>query len=214
MQPEMTRNVQHQSKDVYLRAQEAMHCRVHSTLVLPLYRCVRTHLTKLHVVDWQTSTCTTRLPCLIYLFTCGDHRTAERESVAGVLEVIQTSEDMVFAQLVDILSEELERCNLYTVDDIQRAGLRKKAPELLAASGSTSKADNSTHISTSQNGSTNGSPKSIRNTPSPEAALPEVIAPLVHCSMHSKRGSSDCPLESATSCYCCCVARLLLQITL
>ena len=38
MQPEMTRNVQQQSKDVYLRAQEALHCRVHSTLVLPLYR--------------------------------------------------------------------------------------------------------------------------------------------------------------------------------
>ena len=102
-------------------------------------------------------------------------RTAERDSVAGVLEVIQTSEDMVFAQLVDILSEELERCNLYTVDDIQRAQLRKKAPELLAASGSTSKADNSTHISTSQNGSTNGSPKSI-NVPAPETGLPEVIA--------------------------------------
>lgn len=44
LQPEMTRNVQQQSKDVYLRAQEALHCRVHSTLVLPLYRQVPMHV--------------------------------------------------------------------------------------------------------------------------------------------------------------------------
>lgn len=88
-----------------------------------------------------------------------------------MLEVIQTSEDMVFAQLVDILSEELERCNLYTVDDIQRAQLHKKAPELLATSASTSKAEHSTHVSTSRNGSSNGSPKSIHN----ETGLPEVL---------------------------------------
>ena len=80
-----------------------------------------------------------------------------------MLEVIQTSEDTVFAQLVDILSEELERCNLYTVDDIQRAQLHKKAPELLAASGSTSQAEHSTRVSTSRYGSFNGAPKSIHD---------------------------------------------------
>ena len=101
-------------------------------------------------------------------------RSACRDTVAGVLEVIQTSEDMVFAQLVDILAEELEKCCLYTVDELQREQICKKAPELLAASGSTSKGDNSTHVSTSQNGSSNGSPKSIRNAPTAEATLPEV----------------------------------------
>ena len=52
MQPEMTRNVQQQSKAVYLRAQEALHCRVHSTLVLPLYRQVASGY---HTVSWLTA---------------------------------------------------------------------------------------------------------------------------------------------------------------
>lgn len=36
-QPEMSRNVQKYGKDVYLRASEAQQCRVHSTLVIPLF---------------------------------------------------------------------------------------------------------------------------------------------------------------------------------
>ncbi|KAK9840618.1 hypothetical protein WJX81_004617 [Elliptochloris bilobata] len=37
MEPEMSRNVQKYGKDVYLRASEAQQCRVHSTLVIPLF---------------------------------------------------------------------------------------------------------------------------------------------------------------------------------
>ncbi|DBA80104.1 TPA: hypothetical protein ACH3X2_007590 [Trebouxia sp. C0005] len=137
-QPEMTRNVQQQSKDVYLRAQEALHCRVHSTLVLPLYR----------------------------------H--PDRGQVAGILEVIQTSEDMVFSDLVEILSQVLEQCSLYTCDQLQRDRMRKTLPHTVAVSASTSKGDNSTHMSASQNGSSHDSPKSMsnqalgRNSASPE----------------------------------------------
>ncbi|DBA77131.1 hypothetical protein WJX77_003017 [Trebouxia sp. C0004] len=126
-QPEMTRNVQQQSKDVYLRAQEALHCQVHSTLVLPLYR----------------------------------HR--DRGQVAGILEVIQTSEDMVFSDLVEILSQVLEQCSLYTCDQLQRDRMRKTLPHTAAVSASTSKGDNSTHMSASQNGSSHDSPKPLSN---------------------------------------------------
>ena len=52
MQPEMTRNVQQQSKAVYLRAQEALHCRVHSTLVLPLYRQVAACVMTCCTINW------------------------------------------------------------------------------------------------------------------------------------------------------------------
>ena len=36
-QPEMSRNVQKYGKEVYHRASEAQQCRVHSTLVIPLF---------------------------------------------------------------------------------------------------------------------------------------------------------------------------------
>lgn len=36
-QPEMSRNVQKYSREIYARASEAMHCRVHATLMLPLF---------------------------------------------------------------------------------------------------------------------------------------------------------------------------------
>lgn len=132
----MTRNVQQQSKDVYLRAQEALHCRVHSTLVLPLYRQVLktfwcyvfADLTVSHQVsadaehersDATVSFCTqfvcgrwcaaadkSQLPCsCLSGCICLLCRHADRRQVAGVLEVIQTSEDMVFIELVEILSQ-------------------------------------------------------------------------------------------------------------
>ena len=37
LQPEMSRNVQKYSKEIYLRAAEAEQCKVHCTLVLPLF---------------------------------------------------------------------------------------------------------------------------------------------------------------------------------
>ena len=68
MQPEMSRNVQKYSKEVYLRASEAQQCRVHSTVVLPL-------------------------------FTAGDRGTS-----LGIIEVVQTRQDMSFADIVTHLS--------------------------------------------------------------------------------------------------------------
>jgi hypothetical protein len=37
LQPEMSRNVQKYSREIYARASEALHCRVHATLMLPLF---------------------------------------------------------------------------------------------------------------------------------------------------------------------------------
>ncbi len=71
-QPEMSRNVQKYSKDVYLRASEAQQCRVHSTIVLPLFT------------------------------------TAERKASLGVVEVVQTRQDMSFAEIVSALARSLE----------------------------------------------------------------------------------------------------------
>ena len=42
-QPEMSNNVQQYDKKVYLRVSEAQRCRVHSTLVVPLYSTDMTH---------------------------------------------------------------------------------------------------------------------------------------------------------------------------
>ncbi len=72
MQPEMSRNVQKYSKEVYLRASEAQQCRVHSTVVLPL-------------------------------FTAGDRGTS-----LGIIEVVQTRQDMSFADIVTHLAQALE----------------------------------------------------------------------------------------------------------
>ena len=72
MQPEMSRNVQKYSKEVYLRASEAQQCRVHSAVVLPL-------------------------------FTAGDRGTS-----LGIIEVVQTRQDMSFADIVTHLAQALE----------------------------------------------------------------------------------------------------------
>ena len=72
VQPEMSRNVQKYSKEVYLRASEAQQCRVHSTVVLPL-------------------------------FTAGDRGTS-----LGIIEVVQTRQDMSFADIVTHLAQALE----------------------------------------------------------------------------------------------------------
>jgi len=72
VQPEMSRNVQKYSKEVYLRASEAQQCRVHSTVVLPL-------------------------------FTLGDRGTS-----LGIIEVVQTRQDMSFAEIVTHLAQALE----------------------------------------------------------------------------------------------------------
>ena len=37
MQPEFSHNVQTYNKSVYLRVQDAQRCRIHSTMLLPLY---------------------------------------------------------------------------------------------------------------------------------------------------------------------------------
>ncbi|CAL5220105.1 g2057 [Coccomyxa viridis] len=79
-EPEMSRNVQKYSKEVYLRASEAQQCRVHSTVVLPL-------------------------------FTAGDRGTS-----LGIIEVVQTRQDMSFADIVTHLAQALEECNLYTCE--------------------------------------------------------------------------------------------------
>ena len=68
----MSRNVQKYSKEVYLRASEAQQCRVHSTVVLPL-------------------------------FTAGDRGTS-----LGIIEVVQTRQDMSFADIVTHLAQALE----------------------------------------------------------------------------------------------------------
>ena len=72
VQPEMSRNVQKYSKEVYLRASEAQQCRVHSTVVLPL-------------------------------FTAGDRGTS-----LGIIEVVQTRQDMSFEDIVIHLAQALE----------------------------------------------------------------------------------------------------------
>lgn len=72
VQPEMSRNVQKYSKEVYLRASEAQQCRVHSTVVLPLFT------------------------------------TAKRTASLGVVEVVQTRQDMSFAEIVGTLARSLE----------------------------------------------------------------------------------------------------------
>jgi len=68
----MSRNVQKYSKEVYLRASEAQQCRVHSTVVLPLFT------------------------------------TAKRTASLGVVEVVQTRQDMSFAEIVGTLARSLE----------------------------------------------------------------------------------------------------------
>ncbi|KAK9919128.1 hypothetical protein WJX75_009606 [Coccomyxa subellipsoidea] len=82
-EPEMSRNVQKYSKEVYLRASEAQQCRVHSTVVLPLFT------------------------------------TAERKSSLGVVEVVQTRQDMSFAEIVGNLARSLEDCNLFTCEGLR-----------------------------------------------------------------------------------------------
>lgn len=67
-QPEMSRNVQKYDREIYARASEAAHCRIHATLMLPLF---------------MESTC---------------------RSVVGVLEVVQTVQDMPFSRLARTLS--------------------------------------------------------------------------------------------------------------
>ena len=67
----MSRNVQKYSKEVYLRASEAAQCRVHSTVVLPL-------------------------------FTAPDRRRS-----LGVVEVVQTQQDMSFPESVATLARSL-----------------------------------------------------------------------------------------------------------
>ena len=64
--------MQKYSKEVYLRASEAQQCRVHSTVVLPLFT------------------------------------TAERKSSLGVVEVVQTRQDMSLAEIVGNLARSLE----------------------------------------------------------------------------------------------------------
>lgn len=78
-QPEMSRNVQKYSKDVYLRASEAQQCRVHSTIVLPLFT------------------------------------TAERKASLGVVEVVQTRQDMSFAEIVSALARSLEVRRVHSI---------------------------------------------------------------------------------------------------
>ena len=68
----MSRNVQKYSKEVYLRASEAQQCRVHSTVVLPLFT------------------------------------SADRTSSLGVVEVVQTQQDMSFSDIVATLARSLE----------------------------------------------------------------------------------------------------------
>lgn len=72
MQPEMARNVQKYSTAVYLRAADAQQCRIHSTLVIPLFA------------------------------------SAARQQPMGVLEVVQTVEDMHFSSVVEILDGVLQ----------------------------------------------------------------------------------------------------------
>eukprot|EP00884_Botryococcus_braunii_P002861 jgi/Botrbrau1/12576/Bobra.0169s0109.2 len=79
-EPEMSSNVQKYSTAVYLRAAEAQQCRVHSTLVIPLFI------------------------------------TPEKQQAVGVLEVVQTVEDMHFTYVVETLTTVLEACGLYTCD--------------------------------------------------------------------------------------------------
>ena len=68
----MSSNVQKYSTAVYLRAAEAQQCRVHSTLVIPLFI------------------------------------TPEKQQAVGVLEVVQTVEDMHFTYVVETLTTVLE----------------------------------------------------------------------------------------------------------
>jgi hypothetical protein len=71
----MSRNVQKYSKEVYLRASEAQQCRVHSTVVLPLFT------------------------------------SADRKASLGVVEVVQTRQDMSFTDIVQALARSLQvRC--------------------------------------------------------------------------------------------------------
>ena len=58
----------------------------------------------------------------------------------------------------------LEQCSLYTCDQWQRDRMRRTQPETVAVSASTSKGDNSTHMSASQ--------VSLHATPPPPPALP------------------------------------------
>ncbi|KAK9807511.1 hypothetical protein WJX72_001214 [[Myrmecia] bisecta] len=80
-EPEMSSNVQKYSKEVYLRASEAQQCRVHSTIVIPLF------------LD------------------------RHRSQALGVLEVVQTAEDMQFSEIVNNLGQILEACDLFTSAD-------------------------------------------------------------------------------------------------
>jgi len=146
-------------------------CIVEQSIALPHAHCDRTYTV-------LNPTCHCRHP--------------DRGQVAGILEVIQTSEDMVFSELVEILSQVLEQCSLYTCDQLQRDRMRKTQPATVAVSASTSRGDNSTHMSASQNGSSHDSPKSIRNIAAGrESASPEVslvarlsflsVVILMHC---------------------------------
>lgn len=79
-EPEASRNVQKYSKEVYLRCAGAQQCKVHSTLLVPLFS-----------------------------------GSAGGRTV-GVLEVVQSSEDMRFGAMIRALSEVLQRFGLFTFD--------------------------------------------------------------------------------------------------
>lgn len=68
--------MQKYSKEVYLRANEAQQCRVHSTVVLPLFTSV------------------------------------DRTASLGVIEVVQTRQDMSFTEIVGTLARSLQARHL------------------------------------------------------------------------------------------------------
>ncbi|BDA47049.1 probable protein NLP5 at N-terminal half [Coccomyxa sp. Obi] len=120
-EPEMSRNVQKYSKDVYLRASEAQQCRVHSTIVLPLFT------------------------------------TAERKASLGVVEVVQTRQDMSFAEIISALARSLEDCDLYTTEGLRGKEMAESSDAIrqmvkcgLVPSGSTK--TNSTETDTGTGG--------------------------------------------------------------
>lgn len=51
---------------------------------------------------------------------------------------------------VSLARQVLERCNLYTCDQLQRDRMRKAVPNAVTVSANTSRGDNSAHMSPSQ----------------------------------------------------------------
>lgn len=82
LQPEMACNVQHYPQGAYLRRAEAEQCQVQSSMLLPIF----------------TEPPTTR------------NNNTKRPSTVAVLEVVQTSEDMQFMVMAQLISHVLEVC--------------------------------------------------------------------------------------------------------